>query len=347
MPRTPLCAELGIEHPILSVGFAAGAGPELAAAVSNAGGLGVLGASGMPPDFLRERVERTRQLTDRPFGANLIVAHDDPDDLEALLQQHALVAAGTPLVVLFAGDPTPFVEPAHAGGARIGIQVGSPDEAERAAEAGVDFVIAQGIESGGHIAARTSLLVNLPTIVDAVAPLPVVASGGIADGRGIAAALILGAQGVSLGTRFVASDEAFVPEEYKRRVVEAAAEDAFYSEDLYDVGWPGMPHRALKRRTFADWDAAGRPPSGRRPHEGEPIGAHRAPYREGDIPRYASFMLTPWFDGDPELGPMWAGESAALVHDVLPAGEIVRRLAREADEALARAAAGVGAGPRR
>ena len=340
MPRTALCAELGIEQPILSVGFAAGAGPELAAAVSNAGGLGVLGASGMPPDYLRDRVARTRELTGRPFGANLIVARDDEEDdlAELLEQQEALVDAGVSLVVLFAGDPGPFVEPAHAGGARVAIQVGSPGEAARAAAAGVDVVIAQGLEAGGHIAARTSLFVNLPTIVDAVAPLPVVASGGIADGRGLAAALLLGAQGVSLGTRFVASEEAFVPDEYKRRVVEAAAEDAFYSEDLYDVGWPGMPHRALKRRTFAEWDAAGRPPPGRRPHEGEPIGTHRSPYREREIPRYASYMLTPWFDGDPELGPMWAGESAALVRDVAPAGELVRRIAREADEVLGRAA---------
>ena len=335
MPRTRLCAELGIEHPILSVGFAAGAGPELAAAVSNAGGLGVIGASGMPPDFLRAQVARTRELTGRPFGANLIVAAGDPADVDVLLERQEALA-GVALVVLFAGDAAPFVEPAHAMGAKVAIQVGSPAEAQRAADAGVDLVIAQGVEAGGHIAARTSLFVNLPTIVDAVAPLPVLASGGIADGRGLAAALMLGAEGVSLGTRFVASEEAFVPAEYKQRIAAAAAEDTFYSEDLFDVGWPGMPHRALRARTFAEWDAARRPAPGTRPHEGEPIGVHRAPYRESEIPRYASFMLTPWFDGEVELGPMWAGESVALVDEILPAGEIVRRIAAQADDVLRR-----------
>ncbi len=134
-----------------------------------------------------------------------------------------------------------------------------------------------------------------------------------AAGPELAAAIALGAQCVSLGTRFVASDEAFIPDD-----------------------WPGVPHRALKARTYEEWDAAGRPPSGARPHEGEPIGFNRSPYREAEIPRYASYMLTPWFEGEVELGPLWAGESVALVHDVRPAGEIVRTIAREADEVLAR-----------
>lgn len=340
MPTTAICRELGIEHPIFSVGFGAAAGPELAAAVSNAGGLGVIGVTGMPSDFLREQIARTRALTDRPFGANLIL--DDQGDAEyaELIRERcgALIDERVPLLVFFEGDPAPFVEPAHAAGVKVAIQVGSPAAARQAAEAGVDIVIAQGVEAGGHIAARTSLFVNLPTIVDAVAPLPVLASGGIADGRGLAAALVLGAQGVSLGTRFVASEEAFIPDEYKRRVVEAGAEDTYYSEDLFDVFWPGVPHRALKGRTYEEWDAAGRPPSGERPHEGESIGVHRSPYREGEVPRYASYMLTPWFDGEVELGPMWAGESVALVDSVLPAGEIVRRIAAEADEVLARGA---------
>ena len=338
MPTTAICGQLGIEHPILSVGFAAAGGHELAAAVSNAGGLGVIGASSMPPDFLRERIALTRKLTDRPFGANLIIDDQGDAELGEAIQARyeLLVEERVPLLVLFVGDPRPFVEPAHAAGLKVAIQVGSPSAARQAAECGVDVVIAQGLEAGGHVVARTSLFVNLPTIVDAVAPLPVLASGGIADGRGLAAALMLGAQGVSLGTRFVASEEAFMPDEYKRRVVEAAAEDTYYSEELFDVFWPGVPHRTLKARTYEEWDAAGRPPSGERPHEGEPIGFHRSPYREGEVPRYASYMLTPWFEGELELGPLWAGESVALVEEVLPAGEIVRRIAREADEALAR-----------
>lgn len=338
MPRTRVCAELGIEHPILSVGFGPGAGPELAAAVSNAGGLGVVGASGQPPDAIRTLVSRTRELTDRPFGANLILhTMGDPGRGPAIRERYeTLVEERVPLLVYFEGDPSPFVEDAHAAGLKVAIQVGSPAEARRAADAGVDAVIAQGLEAGGHIAATASLFVNLPTIVDAVAPLPVLASGGIADGRGLAAALMLGAEGVSLGTRFVASEEAYIREEYKQRVVAASAEDTFYSDDLFDVFWPGVPHRALKARAYKEWDAAGRPRPGERPHEGEPIGRHRSPYREADVPRYASYMLTPWFEGEIELGPLWAGETVALIDSVLPAGEIVRRIAAEADEVLAR-----------
>jgi len=127
-----------------------------------------------------------------------------------------------------------------------------------------------------------------------------------------------------------------IREDYKQRVIAAGDESTIYTEDLFDVFWPDVPHRTLKARTYAEWDAAGRPPAGERPHEGEPIGTNRSPFREVEIPRYASFMPTPWFEGDVDLGPMWAGESAALVDAVLPAGEIVRRIAAEADEVLAR-----------
>jgi NAD(P)H-dependent flavin oxidoreductase YrpB (nitropropane dioxygenase family) len=338
MPRTRLCDLLGIEQPILSAGISAGAGPELAAAVSNAGGLGVVGMSGFPPAHVRERIAATRALTDKPFGVNLILDDQGDPELAAAIPERAqlMIDERVPLLVFFVGDPAPYVEPAHSAGVKVAVQVGSPDEARRAADAGVDVVLVQGIEAGGHVVARTGLFVNLPTTVDAVAPVPVVASGGIADGRGLAAALALGAQGVSLGTRFLASEEAFVRDEYKRRVVEAGAEATYYSEDLFGLWWPDVPHRVLKGRVFEEWDAAGRPRPGERPHEGEPIGIFDSPRRGPiDVPRYASFMMTPWFEGDVELGPLWAGESAALVDEILPAGELVRRIAAEADEVLA------------
>jgi len=338
VPSTELCRTLGIEHPILSVGFAAGAGPELAAAVSNAGGLGVVGGSGFPPTYLRERIAATRALTDRPFGINLII--DDQGDPETTAVLHERFASCVeelvPVIVLFEGDPSWYVGPAHERGLKVFIQVGTPAEARAAADAGVDAVIAQGVEAGGHIAAKHGLFVNLPAIVDAVAPLPVLASGGIADGRGLAASLVLGAQGVSLGTRFVATDEAFVRDEYKRRVVESGAADTFYSEFLHDVNWPDVPHRAIKTKGYAEWVAAGMPPAGQRPGEGETIGVVHRPWGELEIPRWASFMATPWFDGDLEYAPLWAGESVELVREILPAGEVVRRIAAEADEVLAR-----------
>jgi NAD(P)H-dependent flavin oxidoreductase YrpB (nitropropane dioxygenase family) len=335
--RTALCGELGIAYPIFSVGFAYSAGPELAAAVSNAGACGVLGGSGMPPDHLTRRIERTRELTDRPFGVNLIIADfEAPDSTEedrafVAEQTDAVIAARVPLLVLFWGPPEPFLERAHTNGVKVFIQVGSVAEAEAAAALGVDAVIAQGIEAGGHVRGTTSIWELVPATVEAVTPTPVLASGGIGDGAGIARALALGAQGVSLGTRFVASDEAFVHPVYKQRVVESTAEDTYYSETLFDVGWPGAPHRVLRNKTFAEWNAAGRPRSGERPGEGESIGTLPRPWREIDWPRYASGMLTPDFDGDPDYAPMWMGESCSVVDEIKPAGEIVRDLVRDAE----------------
>ncbi|MBA2460513.1 MAG: nitronate monooxygenase [Actinobacteria bacterium] len=342
MPATPLCRELGIEHPIFSVGFGAAAGPELAAAVSNAGGVGVLGGSSLEPEEIRRRIERMRELTSRPFGVNLIIIYVELGIAEGAAVAEAQIAAAieeaVPLLVLFCGDPTPYVGEAHRRGVRVAVQVGSVAEAERAAAGGVDIVIAQGYEAGGHVRARTSLLVNLPTIVDAVAPVPVLASGGIADGRGLAAALVLGAQGISLGTRFVASEEAWIPPEYKLRVVEAKAEDTVYGY-LFDVGFPETPHRMLRNRIVAEWEAAGRPEPGSREHEDKTVGTRTMP--DGaryEVPRYASIMAEPTFEGDLDLVPLWAGESVSLVREVKPAAEIVRQIAREADELIARLA---------
>lgn len=336
--RTPLCHTLGIEHPVFSVGFGSGARAELVAAVSNAGGFGVLGASGMPAERVREAIRATRELTDRPFGVNVIIDEEDEADRVLVLDgMRGAFAEKVAAVVLFWGDPAPYVDEAHANGVSVLIQVGSVDEARAAVAAGVDAVIAQGVEAGGHVRGTESIWKLVPAIVEAVAPVPVLASGGIGDGEGLARALRLGAQGVSLGTRFVASDEANVHPEYKRRIVESSADDTVYTEDLYDVWWPDAPHRTLRNRTFDDWEAAGRPPPGERPGEGAAIGTRRAPSGElMEWPRYAVGMITPDFDGDLDLPPMWAGESCGVVHDVKPAAEIVRDLVRDAAAALGR-----------
>ena len=338
--HTALCDVLGIDVPIMSVGFGGGAVPELAAAVSEAGGCGVLAFGGAPPEYIASEIARTRRLTTRPFGANFIIAgFANPDATEQAraarrAQIEAALASRVPVLVLFWGDPAPFVEPAHRAGAKLLIQVGSADEAASAVAAGVDAVIVQGVEAGGHVKATESIWDVLPAAVRACGRTPVVASGGIGDGRGIARALSLGAQGVSLGTRFVASAEAWIHRHYKDRLVGGRAADTVLTPDLYDVGWRGAPHRSLKNRTFALWDAAGRPPSGRRPGEGEVIGTLRFPWGEQSLQRYASAMLVPTFDGDPEDAVMWAGESVELVRDVKPAGDIVRELVRETEAAL-------------
>ena len=320
MLTTPFCRDIGIEAPVLSVGFGTGAGPELVAAVSNAGGLGVLGGTGMR-ELIAERIEATRALTGRPFGVNLIL-HEDQSETASIALEH-----GVRILVLFWGDPAPIVALAHDAGAKVLLQVGSVDEARTAVAAGVDAVIAQGVEAGGHVRGRTALSVLVPAVVDAVAPLPVLASGGIADGRGLAAALALGAQGVSLGTRFVASEEAFVDEEYKRRVV--AETETVYAADLFDGGWPDAPHRMLRNGVVREWEDDGKT------RAGETIGTLDS-IRGGqvEIPRYSAFMTTPAFHGDIEEAPLWAGESVALVHDIRSAGEIVATMVAEAEAAL-------------
>lgn len=344
--RTPLCDLLGIEVPIFSVGFGISAGPELVSAVSNAGGFGVLGSSGDSAEELRRRIARTRDLTDRPFGVNVIIADfEDPqtpaEDLAFVREQvDAAIDGRVAALVLFWGPPAPFVEDAHRNGVKVFVQVGSLAEAEAAAAAGVDAVIAQGIEAGGHVRGTTSIWELLPAVVQAVRPLPVLASGGIGDGAGVARALLLGAQAVSLGTRFVASDEAWVHPRYKERIVESTAEDTVYSE-LFDAWWPDAPHRVLRNRVFAEWEAAGRPPVGQRPGEGTTIGTRRT--SAGDLqpwPRYAVGTLTPEFDGDIESAAMLAGESCSVVNDIKPAAVIVRDLVQQAEEALARRDAG-------
>lgn len=216
------------------------------------------------------------------------------------------------------------------------IQVGSVEEAKAAAEAGVDAVIAQGVEAGGHVKGTTPIWDFVPPALQEIDPVPVLASGGIGDGAGLARALRLGAQGVSLGTRFVASDEAWLHPAYKQRIVEATAEDTVLNE-LYDLWWPGAPHRTLRNKTLEEWEAAGCPPAGQRPGEGTSIGKLGISTGEMiDSPRYAGAGTPkPDFEVDIEYAPLWAGESVDVVNDILPAGEIVRCLARQAERALA------------
>ena len=328
--RTPVCERLDVRHPIFSVGMGGGmAGPALAAAVSEAGGCGVLGMGGMPAPIVREQIRALRSLTDRTFGVNVILPLLQEGQIEACLDERV------PLLVLFWGDAEPYVAEAHRRGTAVFLQVGSVDEAVAAADAGVDGIIAQGIEAGGHVKSTTALSTIVPAVVEAVAPVPVIAAGGIADGRGVAAALALGAQAVSMGTRFVASEEAQVVAAYKRRIVDGGAEDTVYTT-LFDVGWPHAAHRVLRTAAVEEWEAAGRPASGTRPDEGRCIG--RMPFAglSLDVPKYGIFPPLSGFEGDVEQTPLYAGESCRLVHDVKPAGAIVRDVVAEARSILTR-----------
>lgn len=331
--HTPLCDLLGIKHPILNAGIGPAAGPELAAAVTNAGGFGVLGGGGMPLEAMSRRVERTRSLTNGPFGINVIT--DEPLAPEDLEQVAGLAAMGVAAIVLFWGDPTPHVESVHRHGAKLLVQIGSLDEAKRAARAGVDAVIAQGVEAGGHVKGTTSIWELLPDAVRALKPLPVLASGGIADGETFAKALEFGAQGISIGTRFVACDETWTHPAYKQRIVDAKAEDTVLNE-LYDRDWPHAPHRTLRNKTYAEWAAAGFPPTGSKPGEGTSIGTRSNPMGQRvEWIRYSIGTAPPDFDGDIEYAPLWAGMSVSDVNDIKPAAKIIDDLVRDAEAALA------------
>jgi NAD(P)H-dependent flavin oxidoreductase YrpB (nitropropane dioxygenase family) len=328
MLKTALCRQLGIEYPIFSVGFGGGmAGPELVAAVSNAGACGVLGMGGVPAPYIRKQIQQLRTLTDKPFGVNIILPLLQEGQIEACLDEKI------PILVLFWGDPKPYVEEAHRRGTKVFIQVGSVEEAKAATEAGVDAIIAQGVEAGGHVKSTISLSTIVPAVVEAVKPIPVVAAGGIANGRGVVAALSLGAQAVSMGTRFLCSEEARVVRAYKERVIQGKAEDTVYTF-LFDVGWPDAAHRVLRNTAIAEWEAAGSPSLGKRPGEGDIIGTVPMAETTLEVPRYGVFPPMTGFTGDIEHAALYAGESCSLINDIKPAAQIVRDLVSEAEEVL-------------
>ena len=328
MLQTPLCRMLGIQHPIFSVGMSWLAGPELASAVSNAGACGVVGVAGMTDDQVRQRIRDTRAMTDKPFGANIILARTLEGQIGACLDE------APPLIVFFWGDPTPYVCDAHRQGSKVFVQIGSVDEARAAVEAGVDGIIAQGVEAGGHVRSTTALSTLLPAVVQAVKPMPVLAAGGIADGRGLAAAVVLGAQGVSLGTRFLCSEEAFASSAYKERVVRSVAEDTVYTS-LFDLGWDA-PHRVLRNRAVKEWEASGRPRAGARTSEGVVFATAPRGGTSVELRKYwANSYPTLGFEGDIETAALYAGESCALVDGIKPAAQIVSDIAHEARAIIA------------
>jgi NAD(P)H-dependent flavin oxidoreductase YrpB (nitropropane dioxygenase family) len=201
--------------------------------------------------------------------------------------------------------------------------VGSAEEARRAVGSGVDIIVAQGWEAGGHVWGGVATLPLVPAVVDAVAPVPVIAAGGIGDARGVAAVLALGAQAAWLGTRFLLANEMPIHEEYRRLLVAATETEAEWYANLYEVGWPNAPHRALHNSTAEMWEATGRPPPGSRPGEGEVI-AH---FASGDpILRYSPAPPMVGTTGEIEALSLWAGQSVALAKQRQPAAEIVAEL---------------------
>jgi NAD(P)H-dependent flavin oxidoreductase YrpB (nitropropane dioxygenase family) len=317
MIRTRICDVLGIEHPVVLGGFASITAPDLAAAVSEAGGLGGFGGSYIDAGQIRDAVATLRAATDRPFAINFLMFVNNEAGFAAALE-------AAPPVMAFAWPEggqdlaTPFAR-AHAAGCKVMFMAGGVDEAKRAAEAGADVIVAQGTEGGGHVGwMAASVLV--PMIVDAVAPIPVLAAGGVVDGRGLVSALAMGAEGVLLGTRFLATEESPLHANFKQVILDSDGHDTVLTEVPDLVGarvWPGAMARAKRNRFIDRW-------SGRewalRQHQADANATLRAAQKAGDADE-ASLLI---------------GQDAGLIDDLPPAGELVTRIVAQAEEIIAR-----------
>ncbi len=359
--RTPLCDVLGIEVPILQSGMGGVAGPELVAEVSKAGGLGILAGLELSPDKIREGIRAVRRLTDRPFGVNLWLhtemrppldmatipesqvravqdvlngfrerlelptVHARPSSLPDVIDAgiEVILEERVPVFSIALGDPgAELVRRCHARGTKVIAMIGSVDDARTVAAGGVDALVAQGTEAGGHRSSwvrkpsrddgAISTIALIPQVVDAVR-IPVIAAGGIADGRGLVAALALGAQGAMLGTRFIATRESAVPEFRKKAVLEAESDATTITQSV-----TGLWARYLRNTFVAEYDASGAPV----------LPALVQSHAAGDIFRDAARRQ------DPNWLPMATGQSAGLIRDVPGAGEVVDSIIREARAVL-------------
>jgi NAD(P)H-dependent flavin oxidoreductase YrpB (nitropropane dioxygenase family) len=227
--RTAFCDLLGIDLPIAQAAIGGSAVPALAAAVANAGGFGTVNLTGHSVESARQKIRQTRELTSKPFCVNFLLPYKGHYEaaLDISLQEKV------PVINFFWGDPAPFVDRVHDAGSLLLMQVGSVEEAHHAAECGVDIIIAQGWEAGGHVRGEVATLPLVASAVNEVSPVPVLGGGGISDGRGLAAVLALGAAGAYIGTRFLASEEASVAPEYLREVLKAQATDTVHTT-LFD-----------------------------------------------------------------------------------------------------------------
>jgi NAD(P)H-dependent flavin oxidoreductase YrpB (nitropropane dioxygenase family) len=323
MLATPLCGRLGIDVPVVQAPVGSAVTPELVAAVSNAGGLGMLALTWMSPSRAVQEIRKVRSLTGRPFGVNLVL--DFPVD--PILA--ACLAEGVSIVSTFWGDPAAASGTIHAAGGLHLHTVGSVAEARQAVRAGADVVVAQGWEAGGHVRGQVATMALVPAVADVVGEVPVIAAGGIGDGRGLAAVLTLGAQAGWLGTRFLTATEAATHLVYRRALLGATGDDAVHTR-CFDGGWPDAPHRVIRNSTLAGWEAAGCPPS-HRPGEGDVVAtdARGRPHL-----RYSDMIPVPGMTGDPAELAMYAGQSVGLVAGQAPAAQIVAQVTSEAERVL-------------
>jgi enoyl-[acyl-carrier protein] reductase II len=314
---TPICERIGIKFPVFQAGMGFVAHAELAAAVSNAGGLGCIGSGSMGAHELKEQIQRCRDLTDRPFGVDILFAEIKADKSDSTVVRYSsnvqklidlTFEANVPVIVSGLGNPAGIIAQAHRSGVLVMSLCGNVKQARRLEASGVDVIIAQGHEAGGHTG-RIGTMALVPEVVDAVR-VPVLAAGGIADGRGLVAAMALGAQGIWMGSRFVASIEAFAHSNYKNKIVEIDEEGTTITR-----AHSGKPCRLIRNKFTESW-----------------VG------REAEIKPFPIQSVTYGFplaekaryEGKIEEGGMACGQSAGLIDSVKPAAQIVREVMDEA-----------------
>ena len=304
--KTAITELLNIEAPVIQGGMAWVAENCLAAAVSEAGGLGIIGAASAPAEWVREQIRLVKEKTDKPFGINIMLMSRYAEDVARVVAEEKV-----PVVTTGAGSPEKYMKMWKEAGIKVIPVVASVALAKRMERCGADALVAEGTEAGGHIGENTTMVL-VPQIADAVS-IPVIAAGGIADGRGMAAAFMLGAQGVQIGTRFVASQEAQVHENYKNYIVKAKDIDSRVTGRS-----TGHPVRALRNqmtKTYLEKEQAG------------------VPFEELELLTLGSLRKAV-VEGDVVNGSVMAGQSAAMIHDILPCKEIIEKLIAQAETVM-------------
>lgn len=323
--KTPICNDLGIEYPVLQAGMGFVAIGELVGAVSEAGGLGTLGAGTMSAPTLREEIQTVRRITDKPFAVDLLFAKggssaaqmftdDVAESIEILFEEKI------PILVSGLGDPGPIVDRCHNAGMKVLSLTGNTRNAKRLQQSGVDAIIAQGYDGGGHTG-RVGGMALLPAVLDAL-DVPVIYAGGVGDGRGLAATLVMGGQGVWCGTRFIATYEAWGHDNYKNAIVDIDDEGTIRTRCF-----SGKPCRMFANSTTAAWESA-------------ELQATIKPFprQMGNVSKWLG--KDPYMagrrDGEMDIGACAMGQSAAVIKSVQPAGDVVLEIMAEATRALER-----------
>lgn len=302
--KTEITALLGTEYPIIQGGMAWVAEYHLAAAVSEAGGLGIIGAANAPADWVREQIHKVRELTKKPFGVNVMLMSPYAEEVAKVIAEEKV-----PVVTTGAGNPEKYMELWKSAGTKVIPVVASTALAKRMERCGADAVIAEGCESGGHVGETTTMAL-VPQVVDAVEKIPVIAAGGIGDGRGIAAAFMLGAKGVQMGTAFVATKESQVHENYKQCIIKAKDIDTRVTGRT-----TGHPVRALRNQMTKEYL--------KKEAEG-------ASFEELELLTLGSLRRAVQ-EGDTRNGSMMAGQIAGLVKEELSCKELIDKLVKETD----------------